>query len=364
MQCMRLSDCFDVRLKLTHCSLSIYLNCYYFTLFRGPCLTVCGLLILQPRTEPTPSAVRAQSSNPWTTRGLPFSIFTTSAAGAVSRGGPRPCGHSLAGASWVGIWGETCSRPPHGATLWASACMQTPAAAPSLSPIWGLPGSRSLCPSSAAAPGPVSSRLPAQPRPPASPQLCLQDLCSPRHPPPPTASPCPCGPLPPKASPCPSLAHPSSASLGSRQRGPGKAGPEPFGAPGLVGGAGSPGSASWGSEAVAPRELPEWGRLAWTSPTHCLLLDAPAPPRTPTHLGAGSSPLPAGHGLLGLSRAPRPACSGHLPWVIPVSSSPHQPPRAPGGGAGPALPLRILRADAQPEQEPRTVTDQSDGLSW
>ncbi|XP_043733209.1 collagen alpha-1(I) chain-like [Cervus elaphus] len=90
---------------------------------------------------------------------------------------------------------------------------------------------------------------------------------------------------------------------------------------------------------------------------------APAPPRTPTHLGAGSSPLPAGHGLLGLSRAPRPACSGHLPWVIPASSSPHQPPRAPGGGAGPALPLRILRADAQPEQEPRTVTDQSDGLS-
>lgn len=308
-------------------------------------------LIPQPRTKPMPSAVRAQSSNPGTTKGLPFSVFTTSAAGAVSRGGPRPCCHSLAGASCVGIWGETCSRPPHGATLWASACMQTPAAAASLGPVWGSPGSCSLCPS-AAHPRPVSSRLLAKARPPASPQLCLQDLCSPRHPP------------PPKASPRASLAHPSSASLGSRQRGPGKAGPEPFGAPRLVGGAGSPGSASWGSEAVAPGELPEGESLAWMSPTYCILLDAPAPPGTPTHLGAGSFLLPAGHGFLGLSHAPRPACSGHLLWVIPARSSPHQPSRAPGGGAGPALPLRILNADAQSEQEPRTVTDERDGLSW
>lgn len=194
---------------------------------------------------------------------------------------------------------------------------------------------------------------------PANPQLCLQDLRSPRHPPPPKASPHPCGPPPPKASPHPSLAHPSSASLGSRQRGPGKAGPEPLGAPRLVGGAGprtwatcrSPGMASWGGEAAAPRELPEVGRLAWTAPTHCLLLDIQPGLGRPPAWGL------AHPGFLPASGSSALACSSTCPLqappvVLPARSSPHHPPP----GAGPGLPCPCAPSVQTPsaEQAPRT----------
>lgn len=196
---------------------------------------------------------------------------------------------------------------------------------------------------------------------PASLQLCLQDLCSPRQPPPPKASSHPCGPPPPKASPRPSLAHPSSASLGSGQRGPSKAGPEPLGVPRLVGGAGpgawathrSPEMASWGGEAVAPRELPEVGRLAWTFPTHCLLLDVKLRPGCPptwelTHPGFLPAWLLGPRALLDL---PAPGTSCGPPHQIQPS-----PPAPELLGAGPGLPCPCAPSVQTPsaEQAPRT----------
>ena len=41
------------------------------------CLPACGILVPQPGIEPGPSAVRAQSSNHWTTREFPKGLFLT-----------------------------------------------------------------------------------------------------------------------------------------------------------------------------------------------------------------------------------------------------------------------------------------------
>ena len=46
-------------------------HCPNNTLFVYLCHAACGILVSQPRTEPTPSAVRAWSPNHWTTRQVP-----------------------------------------------------------------------------------------------------------------------------------------------------------------------------------------------------------------------------------------------------------------------------------------------------
>ena len=44
---------------------------HYFTFLRGTCLTACRILVPQTEIEPVPSAMEAQSFNPWTAKEFP-----------------------------------------------------------------------------------------------------------------------------------------------------------------------------------------------------------------------------------------------------------------------------------------------------
>ena len=44
-------------------------SCFFFLIW--PCLTACGILVPQLGTEPIPWAVKAQSPNHWTAKGVP-----------------------------------------------------------------------------------------------------------------------------------------------------------------------------------------------------------------------------------------------------------------------------------------------------
>lgn len=139
---------------------SVHSSQLLFYFIWGPCHPICGLLIPQPRTEPAPSAVRAQGSKPWATR------ESLSQSSEPQKQVPRAAlGPGLVATAWREPpgWGsgENPDPGPHSGAL--PACrLQQPLlhSAPQVSP-----GSHSLCPS-AAAPRPVSSRLLVQVRPP------------------------------------------------------------------------------------------------------------------------------------------------------------------------------------------------------
>lgn len=116
-----------------------------------------------------------------------------------------------------------------------------------------------------------------------------------------------------------------------------------------------------GRRGCGPQGAPRGGKSGLDGPHSLSPSRHPARPGTPTRLGAGASRLPARLGLLGprvLLDLPAPGTSCGPPGQIQPS------PPAPRGGAGPALPLRTLSADAQRRAGPENITDERDGLSW
>ena len=229
------------------------------------------------------------------------------------------------------------------------------------------PGFLSLLPSPAAAPGPVSSRPPAHAR---SPEpvwvLHTSKTCHAAFKTRPASDTCH---LPRHAA-----ARPSSASLGSSQRGLGKTGLEPLRsqvcrksrARGL--GHTRVPKSSWQGRAPGGGEGAAQAGLDVPRPARCLpLLEAPALPRAPTHLGAGSAFLPAHLGLL------RPSCAPGLSHVSspctpsPVSSPADRPspPTPSSQGRGPACPALGHPPCQHPAPRKRREQSQTqkDGLS-
>ena len=63
--------------KVIQLHIHIYIYTYFFILLLlfWLCCVACGILVLQPETEPRPTAVDSLSPNPWTSRDSLFFLF-------------------------------------------------------------------------------------------------------------------------------------------------------------------------------------------------------------------------------------------------------------------------------------------------